>query len=65
MSDSSEDISSESAWTPYSERPEWADVQPLPQDDGPVPVVKIAYSKKCRYFAIILAIVTSCMPNEF
>ena len=46
MSDSS-DTSSE-AWVPYSERPEWADVTPLPQDDGPDPVVKIAYNERCE-----------------
>lgn len=59
MSDSSEDVSSESAWIPYSDRPEWADVQPLPQDDGPVPVVKIAYSKKCKDLFYYLA----CIEN--
>ena len=50
MSDTSEELSSESTWIPYSERSEWSDVVPLEQDDGPVPVVKIAYSSKCKYF---------------
>ena len=48
MSDTSEDISSESARIPYSERAEWSDIQPLNQEDGDVPVVKIAYSEKCK-----------------
>merc|ERR1712018_72461 len=48
MSDTSEDISSESARIPYSERPEWSDIQPLNQEDGEVPVVKIAYSDKFK-----------------
>jgi len=35
-------------WVPYCERREWADVSPVSQDDGPVPVVQIAYSDRYK-----------------
>ncbi|EGC38625.1 hypothetical protein DICPUDRAFT_28303 [Dictyostelium purpureum] len=45
-------------YTPYSERPEWSDVTPIPQDDGPHPVCPIMYTDefkdKMNYFRAIL-----------
>ena len=32
----------------YSDNPNWADVQPIPQDDGANPLVPIAYSHECK-----------------
>ena len=46
-------------WTPFSARPEWRDVEPIPQQDGPRPVVPIAYTNQFRevmdYFRAVLA----------
>ncbi|EDW77590.1 uncharacterized protein Dwil_GK24478 [Drosophila willistoni] len=48
MSDSSDDEYFCTDWLPYSERKDWEDIKPLEQDDGPNPVVSIAYSQKFR-----------------
>ncbi len=41
--------SDEEDWTFYKDRDEWKDVTPIKQDDGPNPVVALAYSNKCKY----------------
>ncbi len=42
----------------YSSAPEWADVEPVPQDDGPDPVCPIAYTadfvETMSYFRAVL-----------
>jgi len=59
MSDSDSDYENET-WVPYSKRPEWADVKPIPEHpsvDVP-PVCHIAYSERFRetmdYFRAVL-----------
>jgi protein farnesyltransferase/geranylgeranyltransferase type-1 subunit alpha len=58
VEDSSSEESEEDDWIPFSKRPEWADVQPVPQDDGPYPICPINYSEQFRetmdYFRAII-----------
>lgn len=40
--------SAEEEYIFYRDRPDWKDLTPIPQDDGPHPVVKIAYTDACE-----------------
>jgi protein farnesyltransferase/geranylgeranyltransferase type-1 subunit alpha len=55
MSDTSDDDincgddQEKTSWVLYRDRDDWKDVTPLAQDDGPHPIVAIAYSEKCKW----------------
>ena len=46
--DSSDDEDAQRPFVPFKQRPEWQDIEPIPQDDGPVPVLAIQYSDECK-----------------
>lgn len=47
---------SDVSWIYYKDRPEWSDVTPVPEDDGPTPVVVIAHSEMCNCSLLLISL---------
>ena len=47
-SDPDDEMEQEQQWIFYRDRKDWKDVVPIPQDDGEDPVVRIAYTDRCK-----------------
>lgn len=62
MSDSGD---SDVAWTFYMDRPEWNDVTPVPEDEGPNLVVVIAHSEKCKYSKHVINVSTHLFKKYY
>ena len=54
FSDSSDEFLDQEPWILYRDRPEWKDVEPIELNEGPFPVVAIAYSERCNNYFINL-----------
>lgn len=58
-SDEEEEEESQEEFVPFQKRPEWSDLKPVPQDDGPFSVVSIRYSDTFKetydYFRAVIA----------
>lgn len=60
LSDSSDEFIDQEPWILYRDRPEWKDVEPLELNEGPFPVVAIAYSDRCKFFASHTKLKSNC-----
>lgn len=61
MSETSSEDLDNVGWVFYSEREEWKDVKPIPQEEGPQPIVAIAYSAK---FKDVYDYLRACLYNN-
>lgn len=50
-------------YIPYAQREEWNDVEPIFQDDGPDPIVPIAYSAECTFLEPKMSLYRVCTKH--